>query len=254
MIDVMSLCDDRHRGRGRRRCAQHSHGAYIQDMIIESRSDAGTLIADIIDELRVDPRIDATRIAISASDGGTVVINGFVHSYAEKCWSEELVKRVRGVTAVRNELEVRLTIGEYRTDETLLRVVRDVLDALAAMPQDRPQATVRDGWLTLRGFVRWAFQKRLVEQTVRQIAGIRGITNLINVVPPAGAERALELALNSALRRRIPNDCSVDLVADGNRITLRGTVRTCAERDEVIALAWCAPGVAAVEDHLVIEP
>lgn len=222
---------------------------------MESRADAGTLIADIIDELRVDPRIDATKIAISASDGGTVVINGFVHSYAEKCWSEELVKRVRGVTAVRNELEVRLTIGEYRTDETLLRVVRDVLEALAAMPQDRrPEATVREGWLTLRGSVHWAFQKRLAEQAVRQIAGIRGITNLINVVPPAGAERALELALDSALRRRIPNDCSVDLVADGNRITLKGTVRTCAERDEVIELAWCAPGVAAVEDHLVIEP
>lgn len=222
---------------------------------MESRADAGTLLADIVDELRVDPRIDATKIAISASDGGTVVINGFVHSYAEKCWSEELVKRVRGVTAVRNELEVRLTIGEYRTDETLLRVVRDVLEALAAMPQDRhPEATVREGWLTLGGSVRWAFQKRLAEQAVRQIAGIRGITNLINVVPPAGAERALELALNSALRRRIPNDCSVDLVADGNRITLRGTVRTCAERDELIELAWCAPGVAAVEDHLVIEP
>lgn len=143
-----------------------------------------TLRTDIVEELQGDPRLDATRITVTESEAGTVILSGSVHNYPERCWAEEVAGRIAGVTAVQNDLEVRLTIGEYRSDETLQRIICEILEALAAMPQKRPEAIVRGGWLTLRGRVPWPCQKRLVEQAVSPIAGIRGITNHIDVMQP----------------------------------------------------------------------
>jgi len=152
-------------------------------MLTETMVDPTTLASEIVHKLQSDPRIDASKVGVSTSTGGTVVINGIVRSYAEKCWSEELVRALPGVTAVRNELEVRLTIGDYRTDECLQRVVSDLFEALTAMPPNRPEATVRSGWVTLKGRVPCEYQRRLAEQAVSQIAGIRGIDNVITVDP-----------------------------------------------------------------------
>ena len=82
----------------------------------------------VIDELRWDPAVDARRITVEISDG-IVLLRGAVRTYVEKCRAEEIVKQIRGVAGVRNELEVRLTIGDYRRDATLERLVRDVLDS-----------------------------------------------------------------------------------------------------------------------------
>jgi osmotically-inducible protein OsmY len=144
--------------------------------------DPHTLIDDIVEAFRADPRIDAGRIAIAASDGGTVVLNGVVRTLSEKCRAEEIAAAVEGVTSVRNDLEVRLTIGDYRTDECLCRVTNDVIQALAGLSPERPHATVDSGWVTLAGRVRWRFQKRMIEDLLTQIAGIRGISNEIAVV------------------------------------------------------------------------
>ena len=141
------------------------------------------MVDRIREELDADPRIDATKISVAASYGGTVILGGTVHSYAEKCWAEDVARAVSGVTGVENELDVRITIGDYRTDDMLQRIVSDVLDALCAMPDVRPGVVVRDGWLTLTGTAEWPFQKQAAEESVRQIAGIRGITNNIRVTP-----------------------------------------------------------------------
>lgn len=120
-------------------------------------------------------------VRIEVTDDGLVSLDGFVRTYAEKCVIEDSVRRFRGVAAVQNALEVRLTIGDYRTDATLERVLSDILDSLARMPADRPRATVTNGWVTLEGTVPHAFQKQLVEAAVREVAGVRGITNAIAI-------------------------------------------------------------------------
>ena len=108
----------------------------------------------IQEELQWDPAVDPARIRVRIV-GGVAVLEGAVRTYAEKCRAEAIVKRMQGITAVRNELEVRLTIGDYRTDETLQRVLQEGLDALARMPEVRPRVAVRDGWVTLLGEVEW---------------------------------------------------------------------------------------------------
>jgi osmotically-inducible protein OsmY len=206
----------------------------------------------IIDELRWDPAVEATRIAVSTS-GGAVTLNGAVRTYAEKCRAEEIVKRMRGVTSVRNELDVRVTIGDYRTDPTLTRIVGELLESLAGYPEERPRATVKDAWVTLEGEVVWAFQKRIAEEAVRGIAGIRGITNRIRVRPVDMAAANQELLLAEALRRRAIDVDRVAITVAEGRIVLCGTVKSCAEHDELLDLAWRAAGVRAVEDHLEVR-
>jgi len=215
---------------------------------------AGTgLQHSVTDELRWDPRLDASKVAVSA-EGATVTLAGSVHSYSERCRAEALARRVRGVAEVKNALEVRLTIGDYRTDPTLERLATDILESLPAMIPERPRAMVRDGWLTLDGVVESAAQKRTIEQAFIYIAGIRGVTNRINVVPrskDAEAKRAFEEAVRRSAALTV-----VDLSADfaGATIIVRGTVGSCVEHDALLDLAWCTPGIARVEDHIVVRP
>lgn len=140
-----------------------------------------TLERRILDTLCWEPGIDLERLHLAVVDGGLVTLQGVVHTYAEKCAVEEAVLRVPEVAGVRNALEVRLTIGDYRTDATLERVLREMIDALARMPSERPRVSVSRGWVTLEGTVAHAFQKQLVANAVREVAGVVGITNQIAI-------------------------------------------------------------------------
>ncbi|MGZ8833902.1 MAG: BON domain-containing protein [Thermoanaerobaculia bacterium] len=210
------------------------------------------LADDVLDALRWDPRIDTTKVDVGIFDG-TAVVKGVVHTLRERGWCDEIIKRMRGITAVRNELEVRLTIGDYRTDATLHRVIVELFDALAALPPERPHVTVHGGWVTLRGSVRRRFQKRLAEQAASEVAGVRGITTFITIDRNDHIDKDVKAQLGSALRRQLP-DCSIRIRLEESRLVLRGTVHTCAERDDALDLAWCASGVTAIEDRLVVRP
>jgi osmotically-inducible protein OsmY len=205
----------------------------------------------IQEELQWDPAVDPARIRVRIVDG-VAVLEGAVRTYAEKCRAEDIVKRMQGITAVRNELEVRLTIGDYRTDETLQRVLQEGVDALARMPEVRPRVAVRDGWVTLLGEVEWAYQKRLAENAVRDVAGVRGITNAITIVPRAPIARDITSLTETARRHSLGGD-GIEFHIDDGRLTVSGTVRSCAEHDELLDLAWCTAGVHAVEDRVVVR-
>lgn len=155
-----------------------------------------TLERRILDELQDYSSIDTSRIRVTATADGLVILEGVVHTYAEKCALEENVRTVTGVSGVQNELEVRLTIGDYRTDGTLRRVLQDMVDGLARMPAERPRVSVADGWVTLEGIVAHAFQKLLVENTIREVAGVRGITNRVEI---ERERRTLRPPLSSAI-------------------------------------------------------
>jgi len=148
-----------------------------------------TLERRILDELQGNSSIDASRIRVTAAANGIVTLDGIVRTYAEKCSLEENLRVIPGVTGVQNELVVRITIGDYRPDGTLRRVLHNILEGLARMPAERPRVSVVDGWVTLEGSVPHAFQKLLVENTIREVAGVRGITNRIEIERERRTER-----------------------------------------------------------------
>jgi osmotically-inducible protein OsmY len=207
----------------------------------------------VLDELRCDPRLDAGKIEVSV-DGAAVTLAGSVPTYSEKCHAEALARRVRGVGDVQNALDVRLTIGDYRTDATLLRLATDILESLPAMFPERPKVTVREGWLTLDGIVESAAQKQITEDAFLRIAGIRGVSNRIRVVPRVKnveAKRAFEEAVRRCAALNVAN---LGAEISGRTIVVRGTVGSCVEHDMLIEIASCAPGITTVDDHVVVCP
>jgi osmotically-inducible protein OsmY len=148
---------------------------------MRGRVDLSTLERRIKSALRWHPGIDASRVAISVDGVGRVTLEGSLPTYADKCSMEEAVKSVPGVAGVRNRVEVRLTIADYRTDAALERVLGELFEFLCGMPPERPRATVLNGWVTIEGNVTRPDQKQRIEKAVREIAGVKGITNRLVV-------------------------------------------------------------------------
>jgi osmotically-inducible protein OsmY len=208
---------------------------------------------DVEQELRWDPDIDATDVAVAVHNG-VVTLTGFVRSYSQKYQAETDAKRVAGVVAVANDLEVRLPTADQRPDPEIAR------DAVAAIRNELPYSwerikiVVKNGWVTLEGDVEWNYQRERAEATVRRVKGVKGITNLIKLQPrvePAEVKKKIE----EALKRIAEIDANRIVVeADGSEVVLRGTVRSWAERQEAERAAWSAPGVTKVDDRVTISP
>jgi osmotically-inducible protein OsmY len=207
---------------------------------------------DVEDELRSDPDIDATDIAIAVKDS-VVTLNGFVRSFRQKRQAEEDVKRVAGVTGVANNIEVRLPIIHRRPDPEIAR------DAVEAIKRDLPfswekiKVIVQDGWITLEGEVEWQYQREWAERAVAHVRGVKGVIDDIELRPrvaPVEIKRKIE----EALRRTAEIDASrITVAANGSEVILRGTVRSWAERTEAERAAWRAPGVSQVDNRIRVE-
>lgn len=210
---------------------------------------------DVLEELKWEARVQPNEIGVAVKDG-IVTLIGWVDSYTKKWAAEDAAKRVRGVKAVANDIEVRLPSSAERTDADIAAAALHALEWDAFVPVDTVEITVSKGWVTLRGEVEWAFQKEDAERVVRRLAGARGVINLIAVNPhvrPLSSE--LKRKIEDGLVRSAETDAQrITVEVQGNKVILRGKVRSWAERQEAERMTWSAPGVTEVENGILIEP
>ena len=204
----------------------------------------------IVDELDFEPRIDAAHIGV-AVDQGVVTLTGHVSNYAEKIAAEDAVKRVKGVKAIAEEIEIRFpsSVPGTSDDEIAKRAVA-MLGWSISVPKDRIQVKVQQGWITLSGEVDWYYQKEAAAETVRKLSGVRGVNNLVTIksrVLPSDVRQRIE----QALKRNAEVEASrISVsVADG-KVVLEGKVKAWHERQIAEQAAWAVPGVRRVEDKL----
>jgi osmotically-inducible protein OsmY len=215
-------------------------------------TDDATLKRRVTDELRWDTRVNEAHVGVSAHDG-SVTLSGHVPSYPEKYAAVDAAKRVRGVHAVADEIEVELPYERSNDDGAVAERIAHVLEWNVSIPEDSVKARVANGFVTLTGEVEWQHQRRHVEEQVRHVGGVRGIANTV-VIRARATPSDIKRRIEDALERQAEVEArGLRVDVQGDRVILEGRIKATHERDVIERAVWAAPGVREVVDHLRVS-
>lgn len=204
---------------------------------------------DVINELMWDPSVTSSNVKVSAHDG-IVTLRGTVPHFIEKVAAEQAAERVGGVKAVADELEVKGVFD--KTDEEIARAALNALQWNYSVPNDIKVA-VDKGWVTLNGEAEWDFQRNAAKNSVSELLGVCGVTNMIAIkskVQPSDIKTRIEEALK---RSAESEGKKIGVSVSGDKVTLTGKVHSISEKDDARMAAWMAPGIMTVENNLTIS-
>jgi osmotically-inducible protein OsmY len=208
------------------------------------------LQATVADELLYTPSID-TNLTVTVNDGA-VTLAGDVGSMPERLAAKQAAERVWGVKVVADKMVVRSAGASGATDTDLVGAASHMLDWSIDVPSDTVTVEIRDRMLTLSGAVTWDFQREAAMRAVSYIRGITGVNNNISLTENASVS-VIKYAVEAAIRRNAPLDAqAITVEVDGHELTLNGSVRSSAERQQAEHVAWAAAGVANVKNNLFI--
>ena len=205
---------------------------------------------DVMDEIKWEPSATAAQIGVSAANG-VVTLSGTVATYAEKWAVERAAQRVEGVKGIAEEITIKLHGLHARTDAEIAQAAVSALKWHVWVPNDI-QATVAQGWVTLKGQVNWEYERTAARDSVSFMPGVKGVSNEISLKPtvqPYAVKDAIEKAL---VRNAEIDSATVKVAADGGAVTLSGSVRSWGEKDQAGTAAWNAPGVASVRNNIAV--
>jgi osmotically-inducible protein OsmY len=207
---------------------------------------------DVLDELEFEPSVNAAHIGV-AVEAGVVTLSGHVGSYAEKMAAVAATRRVKGVQAIADEIEVRYASDRKTADDEIAKRAVDILGWDTMVPSGSIQVMVRDGWVTLSGNADWFYQKKVAEEDVRKLTGVRGVINNIEIKPHAKADD-VKRRIEDALKRHAEVEAKAIRVTvrDNDRVLLEGKVDNWNERYAAENAAWSAAGVRSVEDRITV--
>lgn len=208
---------------------------------------------DVMTELKWQPALNAANIGVAVKDG-IVTLSGQVENYPQKLSAERAAKKVIGVRALAEDLQIGVSPIFRRTDAEIAETVLDALKWYSTVPHEKIQVKVEDGVVTLEGEVDWQYQSAAARSAVVALIGVRNVLNNIRVKPKITVPD-IKTRITEALERVATIDAgkiSVDI--NGTKVALYGKVRSYAEKEDAEDAAWCAPGVSSIENHLAVEP
>ncbi len=206
---------------------------------------------DVEAELKWSPQVEDTDIAVKVTDG-EVTLTGFTRNYLERYQAEILTRRVKGVLAVANDIQVK-PIADGPSDPEIARAALAALKLQLPLSWEKIKPIVKDGRISLEGTVEWHYQRERAESAVHHLKGVISVWNAIALKPSVAADN-IKHKIEDAFRRIAEVDAShIKVEANGSEVTLRGEVRSWAERDQAQQSAWSAPGVTRVENSLTVR-
>ncbi|MET3808637.1 osmotically-inducible protein OsmY [Nakamurella sp. UYEF19] len=214
------------------------------------RTDA-QLKSAVMDELSWLPSINSSHIGITA-DQGSITLTGQVDSYPEKVLAGKAALRVRGVSALAQEITVH-TLYSAVTDTDIAREAVEALDRGIDVPET-VKATVHLGVITLTGDVGWHYEREAALTAVHHLRGVTDVHNQIAIRPSVsvtGVKAEIEAAF---IRNAQFEGEHVKVTTDSaGHITLEGNVRSWAERRQAEAVSFSAPGVTRITNKLHVQ-
>ena len=210
---------------------------------------------DVMEEIKWDPELRdvATEIGVAAKDG-VITLSGTVDTFWKKVAAEKAAQRVSGVRVVACDIEVKVSIIGKRTDTEVAEAVRNALRWNSAVNEEKIQVKVDNGWVYLDGKVDWEYEKRNAQESVEDLVAVRGVTNNIVIESKPIDAKDLHRKIAAAYHRSATVDSSaITIETTGNKVTLRGKVRSWAEKKEAEKIAWAAPGVSAVDNKIEVD-
>ncbi|MBB4198232.1 ornithine aminotransferase [Rhodoblastus sphagnicola] len=214
-------------------------------------SDDKELKQAVLDELAWEPSVNAAHIGVTARDG-IVTLMGHVPTFAEKYAAEKAARRVHGVKAVAEEIEVRLPSDVIHGDEEIAAAAVDRMKWSTTIPANAVKVNVEKGWITLSGVVEWRYQQEAALNDVRELWGVRGVSNDVAVRNKPSATDIKDKIL-LALDRSWFDPAAIAVSAHDGKVKLTGKVHSWSERDEAGSAAWAAPGTTFVENELLVS-
>jgi osmotically-inducible protein OsmY len=205
----------------------------------------------VLAELHWDPSISAAHIGVTAN-AGVVMLTGYVESYAEKLAAEAAARRVNGVKAIAEEIEVRLPFHTKRDDDEIATAAAERIAWDVSIPANSVIVKVEKGWLTLTGEVECHYQKDAAERDVRSLFGVRGVSNEIALVPRVDVENISDDIMHAMNRSWFFDPKTINVTALGGKVRLDGTAKSIHDKQLAAATAWTAPGVTDVENNIVV--
>jgi osmotically-inducible protein OsmY len=209
------------------------------------------LQTNVNDELLYTPNLDAAHIDVAVKDGA-VTLSGDVASLPERLAAKRATMRMWGVKTVADNMMVR-TPGTSGMDDTdIARTAKQLLDCAVDVPSDTVKADVHDHTITLSGNVTWDYQRDAAVRAVTYIKGLTGIKNTISL-NQGPSVTIVKAAIEKAIQRNAQlHNQTISVDVDGHQLTLRGNVRSYAERREAEQAAWAAAGVTSVKNKLLV--
>jgi osmotically-inducible protein OsmY len=207
---------------------------------------------DVMEELSWEPFLNESEIGVAVKNG-VVTLSGIVDSYSKKLSAEKAAKKVTGVKAVAEDIQVGISPSYRKSDTEIAEAILNALKWHTAVQDEKVKIKVEDGIVKLEGEVEWEYQRTNARTAVENLTGVRSIINLITVKPRIAATD-IEKKISAALHRSATFDAEriqVDVV--GNKAILKGKVRSFAEKDDAENAAWSAPGIVSVENKIEIE-
>jgi len=205
----------------------------------------------VLDELSWDPRVSAAHIGVSAA-AGVVTLTGYVENYAAKHEAENAVRRVKGVRAVAEEMQVHLPMDTGRSDTDIAGAAIERLSWNVAVPKDAIIVSVEQGWVVLSGQVDSWHQKDAAEEDVRRLWGVVGVSNQVTIKPSVDTANLSDDITHALHRSWFFDPDNVHVTAKGGHVKLTGTVGSFHEFQTAAATAWSAPGAISVENDLAV--
>lgn len=207
---------------------------------------------DVMDELKWQPILNSSEIGVAVKNG-IVTLSGMVDSFSKKLSAEKAAKKIIGVKAIAEDIQIGVSPAYRKTDTEIAEAVLNALKWHSVVPEDKIKLKVEDGIVTLEGELEWEYQRTNAKTAIQDLTGVRSVVNLITVKPKLNSVE-LERKITEAFRRNATFDASkINVSTVGNKVTLSGRVRSFIESEDAADVAWAAPGVFEVDNNLTIE-